>query len=202
MRLKAGILMGALLLGLATAPAMAADKGGIPDPASMVDTKSRWTGCYLGILGSYQMQSTEIGGLVNFDANDIGYGISGGCDARLPDTNIVVGLMGSYSASNVGNALVDVDSSWDVLGRAGFIIGHTTLVYGLAGYTSIDGGFTVPVAFGLPDSGLTYGIGVETFVTKHLALKAELMAIDLGSTAGGLLENSMTAGRVGLNWRF
>ena len=203
MKLRRGILAGLMLLGLAASPAMAADKGGPADLLPTIDNDARpFSGAYIGGLISRQMQTTEIGGLVNFNAEDFGYGAAIGYDVRFAGTNVVAGLKASYSASNVGNALIDMDSSWDVLARLGFVIGQTTLVYGLGGYTSTDGAFTVPLGVSLPDSGMTLGFGAETYLTKSLTASVELLWVDLGSAAGGVLENRMTVPRFGLNYRF
>lgn len=204
MKLRHGIIAGLLLLGVGVSPALAADKGGKADDfLPQVDTSSKpFSGAYIGGLLSRPMQSTELLGLISIDSEDFGFGVTAGYDVRFANTNVVLGVKASWSRMGLSSALAETDTSWDVLARLGFVIGQTTLVYGVAGYTSTDGAFSVPVGFGLPDAGITLGFGAETYVTKNLALTAELLWVDLGSTAGGLLENRMTVPRVGLNYRF
>jgi opacity protein-like surface antigen len=182
----------------------AADTGGpAPDLIPQIDTSAKpFSGGYVGAMISRPMQTTEVGGLLNLNAEDFGYGAVLGYDLRLANTNIVVGIKASYSKMGLTTAFADTDKSWDILGRFCFVVGQTTALCGLGGYTSTDGSLTVPAAIKFPDSGITFGLGAETYITKHLTASAELLWVDLGSSGGGMLENRMTVPRVGLNWRF
>ncbi len=215
--LRAAVAVAALLaMPLA---ALAADKGGpkvIDEIARPVAKAPSWTGCYIGLLGSYDMHSTQLEGLVTFDNNDLGYGVGLGCDYQVPTTTIVIGVMGDWMKSNTGNSFAGmtdevsngVDSTWSVLGRAGILFSPTTLVYGGVGYTKLDGGLKwaeSEVASGKLDNGFTVAAGVETYVLKNVTLKAEYRWIDLGSKMiGGEMpvESHMSQVRFGLNVRF
>lgn len=88
---------------------------------------------------------------------------------------------------------VEIDNSWTVGGRLGFLVTPATMLYGLAGWThtsvSIDGVFTAADILGLGagvafseeediDS-LTVGAGVETLLRDNLSLKVEYRYTDL-----------------------
>lgn len=189
---------------LAPARAFAADKGGPELIPQIEEIKAGrpFSGAYLGGIISRPMQTTEIGGLMSITSEDFGYGGKIGYDVRIKDTFLVFGLSASYSRMGLKNAFADTDKSWDVLLRGGFVVGQTTLIFVSGGYTDTDGKLTIPSSIKLPDKGLTLGLGVESYLTKHITASAELLWVDLGSTNGGLLENRMTVPRVGINWRF
>jgi len=196
------LIVGLFVLAFTPKLAFAADKGG-PDVIPTIDTSSKpFSGPYLGAVLSRPMQSTEVMGLMSFETEDFCFGGNGGYDVRLANTAIVLGVKGSVAKCNLGSALTETELSWDILARAGLVIGQTTLIYGAAGYTATDGKFAVPTGFKFPDSGVTLGLGVETYATKNSTLGAELLWIDQGSTGGGMLANRMTVPRVFWNYRF
>jgi outer membrane immunogenic protein len=191
--------------------AMAADKGGPKKAAPaqsifddglnpVVANKTNWTGFWIGVVGSRDMQSTEIGGLVTFNSSDFGYGIAAGGDYQFPNTNIVAGVMVDYMKHNTGTPLSAMDGSWSAAARLGFVIGQTTLLYGLAGYTVED--VSGPISALNLDKGFTAGAGIESFVTQHLTLKAEYRWVDEGTAGAGAFESNTQSLRFGVNYRF
>lgn len=192
---------------LVASNARAADKGGpaVPELPSVDYSSKPFSGGYIGGFVAYPTQTTSIaGGLMSFDASALCYGGNLGYDVRWASTNIVTGVKASGSFCNVGNALVDADKHWDVMGRAGFVLGQTTLMYGLLGYYNDGADFTVPVALQMPDKGIAFGLGIESYMTKHITAFAEVLAVDNGSSGAGLgaFESKTWVPRVGLNWRF
>lgn len=82
---------------------------------------------------------------------------------------------------------LDTGDSWSVIGRAGFLPGPRTLIYGLAGYTHTDMsavmgvssdefGFEPLGSYGYTRKGLTVGAGIETMITNSLSAKLEYRA--------------------------
>lgn len=200
--LRAAVAVAALLAMPLTA--LAADKGGPAKPfdeiAKPADKAPSWTGLYIGVVGGYDMQNTEIGGLLNFQAKDFSYGVAAGADYRIPTTQIVVGIMVDYVKSNASSALTTLDGSWSVLARGGILFSPTTLVYGGAGYTFEDvGGATAALDL---DKGFTLAVGVETYIFKNVTLKAEYRWVDEGTAMGGAFESTTQSARLGLNYRF
>lgn len=164
-----------------------------------------WTGFYAGISGEYTMQSTDVGGIINFDTNDISYGVHAGYDHKLAGTTIVVGVMGDMMWQRGDSAVAAFDRSWFLGARAGLLFSPTVLVYALAGHTQIDGSFPTGTplnGLAFPDSGMTLGAGIEAYMTKNLRLKVEYRRVDLGDSEGGLISNSQDGVRLGLSYAF
>lgn len=195
--------------------AMAADKGGpkaaptqnIFDEPPPVAKAPNWTGCYVGVVGSYDMQNTSQTGIFttqSIDTKDLSYGGTAGCDMQVKGSNIVVGLNGSWMKSNASNEAAELDSSWNILGRVGVLFSPTTLGYVTAGHTSVDGTFVAPSM----DKGVTVGIGIETYVFQNVTVKAEFLHIDLGEGTvvqpgpDPLAQSYVNTFRLGANYRF
>lgn len=160
-----------------------------------------WTGFYAGISGEYTMQTTEaFGGLLNFDANDISYGVAVGYDHKLAGTTIVIGVMGDMMWQRNESVVASFDRSWFIGARAGLLFSPTVLVYALAGHSNLSGDFAMPSL----DSGLTLGAGIEAYMTKNLRLKVEWRRTDLGDAGTGMGAFSSTQDglRLGLSYAF
>jgi outer membrane immunogenic protein len=91
------------------------------------------------------------------------------------------------------NGTVEVEDSWTIGARFGFMVTPNTLIYGLAGWThsevNLSGlllissdAITLPVPFAAEENmeSLTLGTGVETLLRKDLSLKVEYRYTDLG----------------------
>jgi len=185
--------------------AFAADKGG--PSANFLEVKdvekAPWTGLWASVNLSYTMQSTEVGPLA-FDAKAMSYGLGVGYDVQLG--RVVIGVMADHDWTKADSAISEFSRSWFVGGRAGWLITDNALLYGLAGYTSLDG--TVPAGFDTY-KGLTVGGGLEILrpfaLPKNWSLKAEFRHVDLGSDPIGgpfTAEHSQNQGRLGLAYRF
>lgn len=190
---------------LTVTPLSAADKGGPIEQLPVVDTSSKaFNGGYIGAMIAYPTETTSLaGGLINFDSTDLRYGAKVGYDIRWAGTNFVTGISASYMRGGVGNAVAGSDRSWDILARGGFIVGGTTLLYGTAGYYNDDATFFIP-AFKMPDKGITYGLGIESYMTKNITVEAQVLSVDQGTSGVGLggIESRIWVPRVGLNYRF
>ena len=132
------------------------------------------------------------------------YDFSGGTETGFGGTFALAGGAPGDTLSFAGSA--DVDNSWTVGGRLGFLATPETLVYGLIGWTHADlnvsgtastdivGG--LPVAFSAEEDmdSVTVGAGVETMVGRGLSLKLEYRYTDLD----GLSETAILDGIGGL----
>lgn len=206
-------LLGIMAALLISTSAFAADKGGksgkiaapVQDAAPAAMWAPSWTGFYAGVTGEYTTSSTEVAGILNFDAKDISYGVAFGYDHRLPGTTIVIGLMGDVMWQRGDSAVAAYDRSWFLGARAGMLFSPTVLVYALGGYTAVDGAFpstSILSGASFPDSGMTLGAGIEAYMTKNLSLRLEYRRVDLGDSTGGLISNTQDGVRLGLNYRF
>lgn len=189
-----------ITLSVFSVAAHAADKGGPIFDDGPVVKKAKWSGLWIGAIGSYDTQSTQLGGVATFDDKAMGYGLAVGADHRFANTNVVAGVSVDYMKHNTGTPLQAMDGAWSMTGRLGFVIGETTLAYALAGYTweSTSG----PLSTLNLDKGITLGLGVETYVTQHITIKGEYRWVDEGTAAGGAVEQTSQAVRASVNWRF
>ncbi len=97
--------------------------------------------------------------------------------------------------SVVGTA--EVEDSWTIGGRLGYLANPSMLVYGLVGWThadiSVSGAYTTNIGLGAPvlfaeeDSldAVTVGAGVEMLLVPSISLKFEYRYTDLGGLSAG-----------------
>lgn len=128
------------------------------------------TDCYIGgkLGASASGLEVEADGfkIADLSADGFSGGVVGGCDVKLPDTPLVVGLWGDYvwhggEFDFAGVDLLDLKNQWAIGGRAGLEVVPGALVYGLLGYTELelDGSAEIDID---PDfGGWVMGGGVE-----------------------------------------
>lgn len=153
----------------------------------------------------------------SINGNDLGswYGfgtVEAGFDYQFEDTGFVIGILGSYdfngsNSADATNSLftplieegasinskveAELDDSWFLGGRLGFVMNDDTLIYGLGGYTWVKGKVKSqhnilvdegngPEEFGGINSsdsdnvdGWTLGAGIEHLLTENISLKLE-----------------------------
>lgn len=166
----------------------------------------KWTGCYVGVQGGYSMVATQAdldvtgfplnASIDGLSADNAVFGGAVGCDMRLGDSGLLVGVFGSYSmgdrdhnmgVSIGGNSLasagLSLGDSWTVGGRVGYLVTPSTLVYGLAGWTQTETGDLVvtlgnnKASFDVSDlSGWTVGGGLEVQLGYGWSLAGEYRA--------------------------
>ena len=225
MKFRQGII--ALVLALAGmmamgVPAFAADKGGpnfldqLPAPTK----DNPWTGCWAGANLGYGAQTSEFTKFgetksLKEAAVDASYGVGAGCDYQIQ--GIVFGIMADMDWTRADSNVAAWDSQWAALFRVGGLVTPKTLVYGLVGYTKLDGNFVFDAGF--TDTfktdmrGLTLGGGIEQMLRDGWALKAEYRWVDLGNATapdggidglkdGSKVENNLHQGRLSLVYRF
>jgi outer membrane immunogenic protein len=108
------------------------------------------------------------------------------------------------------------DSQWAASARAGYLLMPKSLIYGLIGYTKLDGGFVFDqsvTTFTTDFKGLTLGGGIEQMLSAGWAIKAEYRWVDLGDATtpavnndglanGTKVDNNLHQVRLGLVYRF
>lgn len=181
-------------LALAFTALLGATPGGAD---SLKAADPSWTGFYIGVVGGYDTQKTEVAGVLSFDASALSYGVAAGADYRIPGTGLVFGVMGDYLVNHASSAVANLDGTWSVLARGGFLISPSTLVYAGAGYTKLDA--SLPTSL---EKGFTAALGAEVYLLSKLSARIEYRWVDLGDDVGSMAESSMQAIRLGLNYRF
>ena len=232
MKLRQGISMAfalASVFGLvamlaALTPVFAADKGG-PNVDDFLEpmkaTKDRpWSGCWGAGNVGYGMQTsefTEFGSTSSLTeaAKDAMYGVGVGCDAQM--SSFVLGIMVDMDWTRADGNVAGWDKQWAASFRAGALLTPKTLLYGLIGYTRLDGSFVYDAGFvdtfKTDLKGLTLGGGLEQMLKDGWAIKAEYRWVDLGddkAPVGGIdgladgtkIDNNLHQVRLGLVYRF
>lgn len=220
MKLRHGILAGLMLLGLG-GTALAADKGGAELADAFTPSADRpWSGCWGAANLGYGMQTsqyTAFDGFTNTSleeaAKDVSYGVGIGCDVQAG--NFVLGAMADMDWTRADGNVAAWDSQWAASARAGYLLMPKTLIYGLIGYTKLDGGFVFDqfaTTFTTDFRGLTLGGGIEQMLAGGWAIKAEYRWVDLGDATtpvaidgladGTKVDNNLHQVRLGLVYRF
>jgi outer membrane immunogenic protein len=117
------------------------------------------------------------------------YDFSGGTETSFGGTSVLTTGAPGDTLGFAGTA--EVDNSWTVGGRLGFLATPETLVYGLIGWTHADlnvsGTYATDIVGGTPVSfsseedmdSVTIGAGVETMIGRGVSLKLEYRYTDL-----------------------
>lgn len=152
-----------------------------------------------------------LGNIINGDDLGAWYGfgtIEIGFDYQFDNSPFVIGILANYDfngnndASASSSSFVDfdpplisldnsveaeLDDSWFLGGRLGFVFNENTLLYGLGGYTWVDGKVNADHALNIEGNelagvhasedgavdGWTIGAGIEHLITENLSLKVE-----------------------------
>lgn len=166
----------------------------------------------LGIGGDYQFHDRFlVGAFFDYDFDTLA-------------TNVDVSIPGIPLQAH---GKVEIDDSWSVGGRLGFLPSPSALLFLSAGYTrlgstDISANISGPAEISARASvssiaGIFYGGGFETLLTDHISLKGEYRYTDFGSgditlpTVEGIdlngfvspsIEPTLHVGRLSLGYRF
>ena len=177
-----------------------------------------WTGFYVGGGIGYIWSSADFDADLgskfivsgSMDPDSVLGTIEAGADYQIAD-NVVVGIGANFDfmsanseagdCTTTGCVSVDINESFDVTARAGFLPIENVLLYGLAGFSmariSLDYELEL---FGSPESskswesGLVLGAGIEALVTKNISAKLEYRYTNYGEAendAAGILTSSV-----------
>lgn len=200
----------------------------------------RWTGCHVGVHAGWSLSGTRgkietaagpVPGLdIEKDREDAAIGgVNAGCDMQM--SRVVFGFAGDWTAGSAGIAHAisaggvpmavadfDVRDSYAFIGRVGFLVHDSLLVYALGGHTWANtGGLSIETAggsakFAMPDmAGWTVGAGAEfqPAALKGFSLKIEYRFTDFERERVDLMpavsfgnDHVDHAVRVGLSYRF
>lgn len=183
-------------------------------PASNLFT---WTGPYLGATLGYAWNKFDAGSGLSETTDGVAVGVEAGYRYQFPN-RIVAGITADINMAdvsgqkNVGgplNANVEGQLYGSIRGELGYAF-EGFLLYGTVGYGAERGKISV---LGFEDtkthSGLVYGGGIASPITKNLLLKAEYLRYDLsGETynfVGPLsakVDTTIDVARIGLQYRF
>ena len=235
--MRIALIAASAALASMSTTAYAADiysKGGsLKDGPVAYEAPKTWTGFYIGVgvgagasntdlsLNVDEREKSEssdtlevfgldgIGGEGAFGTLQVGYD-------RQVSSGFVIGAFADYDFSGIstevrslrGSADIDLDHTWSIGARAGFLANPDTLVYALVAYTQGEYDLSELGGGDLDVEGFSFGGGIETRLADNWTLKAEyrftqfdeetLFSDEDGSING---EPSLHTARVVLSYR-
>jgi outer membrane immunogenic protein len=183
-----------------------------------------WTRAYLGVNVGGGAMNTDIDilGIATFDGiGSEGWLAGGRAGFDVQVDRFVLGFLGGAqweeiltetNVDGIGHAEAGTQWGVDALGRVGFLLTDSSLLYGLGGLSGAEFAGEVSVA-ALPLDfskdwfwlGWTVGAGLESSFTDSLSALLEYRYTEFeGADAFGLahFEPHLHTARLGLNWKF
>lgn len=162
---------------------------------SMTSAKAHaWSGCGLQVHGGHAIADASAGGPLGVSSTGQLAGVSALCDLAIAKT-IVVGAFVSAEKAFGDLDTLGVDRSYDVGGRAGFLLGDNVLFYGHAAWTRVE------ITGGHVD-GYKWGPGIEVKLpTSAWSMDARYQMSDLDTGIAGV-DVEARSFRLGLSWKF
>jgi outer membrane immunogenic protein len=172
-----------------------------------------FNGPYIGAalgMDNYELKGSGDGDVIDgLSANGAVAGVYAGYDYAFGTKGFVGGeVSADLSGAETDVTLFGVEikakakGSFGISGRIGTMVNDTTGVYGRLGWvntkfeTVVDGDTN-----GKTESGVTFGVGVETVLNTKTSLRAEYNIADFGDILDGLnVKNSEF--KVGVSYRF
>lgn len=191
----------AAVAALLSTSAIAADKAGPVDLVPPLPAVASSTSCYVQALAGSAVSTVGSDVLPDsLSASGWTLGAGVGCDVKLE--RVVIGALARIELPvDPDGTLVDMDKSWMVAARAGYMLNTGLLLYGLVGYESSELSLA---SIDIAKDGLVVGGGLEVMISQHLSLTAEYTTTILNdANLGGLkIEPESHKARLGLSWRF
>ena len=190
----------AAVAALMSTSAIAADKGQPVDLLPPLPAVASNTSCYVQALAGSAVSTVGSNALpdsVSASGWTIGAGM--GCDVKIE--RVVIGALARIELPvDPDGTLVDMDKSWMVGGRVGYLLNTGLMIYALAGYESAE---LTLANIDIAKDGLVVGGGLEVMLSKHLSLNAEYTntIVDNTTIGGFSVKPESHKARVGLTWR-
>lgn len=190
-----------------------------------------WTGFYLGVGGGGVAVNQDLKGISEPSPGNLvelnGLGAMGGFGTvqvgydRQFSPRFVAGVFADFDfdsansklgiLNNTASVSFDLNNSWTVGGRLGYLVNPGTMAYVLAGYTQAQ--FDFPKGLGFNNDtfgGYSVGAGLETNITGNFFLKAEyrFTGLDTNTIWGPVTQFKVTdqpdiqTGRLVLSYKF
>jgi opacity protein-like surface antigen len=194
-------VIGAAVAALLSTSAIAADKAGPVDLVPPLPAVASSTSCYVQALAGSAVStvgSDVLPDSLSASGWTIGAGV--GCDVKFQ--RVVIGALARIELPiDPDGTLVDMDKSWMVAGRLGYMVNTGLMVYGLVGYESSE----LSLAnIDIAKDGLVVGGGLEVMISDRWSLNAEYTntLIDNTIIGGFSVKPESHKARIGLNFRF
>ena len=196
------LIVAALSAALMSTSSLAADKSAPVDLLPPLPAVASSTSCYVQALAgsaiSTVQANTVLPDAISASGWTVGAGI--GCDLKLD--RVVIGALARIELPvDPDGTLIDMDRSWMVGARLGYMLNTGLMIYGLVGYESAELSLA---SIDIAKDGLVVGGGLEVMISKHLSLNAEYTNTIVDSTDfnGFNIKPESHKARVGLTYRF
>lgn len=156
-----------------------------------------WSGCGLQLHGAAAMGEVSKGGPVGESSTGYLPGVSAFCDVAIGQ-QLVVGAFAGAEKSFGDFETLGINHSFEVGGRAGFLLHPAVLFYGHVAWTRMD-----VTGLGNVD-GIKWGPGIEIKLPASawgLDFRYQIADMDLGSVAPGA-DAQIRSARIGLTYKF
>ena len=194
-------LIVAAVAALMSTTALAADKGAPVDLVPPLPAVSSATSCYVSALAGSSISTVGSNALPDsLSASGWTLGAGVGCDVKFQ--RVVIGALARIELPvDADGTLIDMEKSWMVGGRLGYMLNTGLMMYGLVGYESAELSLA---SIDIAKDGLVVGGGLEVMLSKHLSLNAEYTntIVDSTTIGGFAVKPESHKARVGLTYRF
>lgn len=194
-------VIGAAVAALLSTSAIAADKGGPVDLVPPLPAVSSATSCYVQALAGSSVSTVGSDALPeSLSASGWTIGAGVGCDLKFQ--RVVIGALARIELPvDTDGTLVDMDKSWMVAGRLGYMLNTGLMIYGLVGYESSELSLA---SIDIAKDGFVVGGGIEAMISKHWSFNAEYTntIVDDTTIGGFSVKPESHKARLGLTYRF
>ena len=194
-------LIVAATAALLSTSAIAADKGQPVDLLPPLPAVASNTSCYVQALAGSAVSTVGSNALpASVSASGWTIGAGMGCDVKIE--RVVIGALARIELPvDPDGTLIDMEKSWMVGGRVGYMLNTGLMIYALAGYESAE---LTLANIDIAKDGLVVGGGLEVMLSKHLSLNAEYTntIVDNTVVGGFAVKPESHKARVGLTYRF
>ncbi len=124
--------------------------------------------------------------------------------------DVALGLTGTYDLADtkggsVGSANLVGKKHYSINFKPGYVLGTSTMIYGLIGYNRMSGTMNYNGYTGTSNlNGIGYGLGIEVLLDKNVYVKLEGQQIKYSSSTlnGETYKPSATIATLGLGYKF
>ncbi len=160
--------------------------------AGAAHAQSAFDGAYAGAQVGYDNYDFGPGD----NAKDIAGGIFVGYNYNVAD-KIIVGAEANFGLTAADEAGVDVDESYGLSARAGFLASETVMFYGRGGWTRSNVDFVVGSK---TFDGWNVGGGVEAFMADNVSVRGEFVYTNYETALG--VEPSQKQFNIGVAYHY
>ncbi len=153
---------------------------------------------YIGLQYGYSLYSEDVAGVPDYDLGAVvgRFGAFGTANFAI-EGRVGAGVQDDTQTVGVVDVTLELESLVGMYAVGHFNFGRNSSLYGVLGFTRVEGKASAPAAPGVTltgdDSDISYGIGADIGITRSIALNIEYMSyysrgdVDINAAAIGLV---------------